>query len=528
MSDVVSYNTLIKAQLQAGNMKKAKALVEEMKAEQLQPNCITFNEIVNATELWQRMGTVADELQAAGKMPVPGTRLGTGEAQDAVSSAVLMDLQRLQEDFIALQQQAYEIGEDSPDNEALARHPQIEAYFERLRSFEPELRESLAALDKEYARVLVKPRQKQKDLWRRIASRFFLRKTKEALGPLGDLNKELFCGSSLSTLRAKAKKRLARDPRNYKTKAMEEMTIFRERQLEMQDKNREMLARMEGPDWPAADWPLSNADARHDIIHTGVASLQRRVPNGIPMLHETNDEAALEALVAVADMMFCYAKLMDRRWALSGLASLGSSLGGFGGHAERLDGEQKELQEEGNDRWTAAQPIYNDADSSSEVDIDQTMSLINGMEEQLDEVLLSSVVEACVRIGKPDLLNTKLRQLMSGDIKVNGSHTFGSLIKAYGHAHDMKSVWRCWKEMRTRHIKPTSITVGCMIEAVVSNGDPDGAWHLIQELGEDPSCKGILNAVIYCSVLKGFTREKNAAKVWAVYEAVYPIAEVAG
>ena len=23
-------------------------------------------------------------------------------------------------------------------------------------------------------------------------------------------------------------------------------------------------------------------------------------------------------------------------------------------------------------------------------------------------------------------------------------------------------------------------------QAVVSNGDPDGAWHLIQELGEDP------------------------------------------
>lgn len=156
---------------------------------------------------------------------------------------------------------------------------------------------------------------------------------------------------------------------------------------------------------------------------------------------------------------------------------------------------------------------------SPESDISQTMDLINAMEESLDEVLLSSVVEACVRIGKPDLLNTKLRQLMAGDtIQVNGSHTFGSLIKAYGHARDMDSVWRCWKEMRTRHIKPTSITVGCMIEAVVSNGDPDGGWHLIQELTEDPQCKGILNAVIYCSVLKGFTREKNATKVWAVYE----------
>ena len=36
---------------------------------------------------------------------------------------------------------------------------------------------------------------------------------------------------------------------------------------------------------------------------------------------------------------------------------------------------------------------------------------------------------------------------------------------------------------------------------------------------QDPHCKGILNAVIYCSVLKGFTREKNAGKVWSVYEA---------
>lgn len=156
---------------------------------------------------------------------------------------------------------------------------------------------------------------------------------------------------------------------------------------------------------------------------------------------------------------------------------------------------------------------------SSQADISQTMDLISSIEEQIDEVLLSSVVEACVRVGKPDLLHTKLKQLMTGDvIKVNGSHTFGSLIKAYGHARDVNSIWRCWKEMRGRRIKPTSITVGCMIEAVVSNGDPSGAWDLIQELGDDPQCKGILNAVIYCSVLKGFTREKNYARVWAIYE----------
>merc|ERR1719453_3044688 len=147
------------------------------------------------------------------------------------------------------------------------------------------------------------------------------------------------------------------------------------------------------------------------------------------------------------------------------------------------------------------------------------MELINTMEEPMDEVLLSSVVEACVRIGKPDLLTAKLKQLQGDDtIALTGSHTFGSLIKAYGHAKDMEGVWRCWKEMRSRHIKPTSITLGCMVEAVVSNGDTEGAYELIHQMQDDEQCRCALNSVIYCSVLKGFTREKKLDRVWSVYE----------
>merc|ERR1719171_1710548 len=120
---------------------------------------------------------------------------------------------------------------------------------------------------------------------------------------------------------------------------------------------------------------------------------------------------------------------------------------------------------------------------SSEADVAMTMDLMATMDEQMDEVLLSSVVEACVRIGKPDLLAKTLRQLeaITADT-INGSHTYGSLIKAYGHAKDISGVWRCWKEMRSRHIKPTSITLGCMVEAIVSNGDTEGAFDLIHQM----------------------------------------------
>merc|ERR1719420_1216995 len=114
---------------------------------------------------------------------------------------------------------------------------------------------------------------------------------------------------------------------------------------------------------------------------------------------------------------------------------------------------------------------------STERDVTKTMELINTMDEAMDEVLLSSVVEACVRIGKPELLSARLEVLKDSSATVCGAHTFGSLIKAYGHAHDIDGVWRCWKEMRSRHIRPTSITLGCMVEAVVNNGDTEGAYE---------------------------------------------------
>merc|ERR1719399_1192022 len=126
-----------------------------------------------------------------------------------------------------------------------------------------------------------------------------------------------------------------------------------------------------------------------------------------------------------------------------------------------------------------------DADSEDQ-NIERTMDLVSDMDEPMDEVLLSSVVEACVRIRKPELLSTKLEQFKtSSGVSVTGSHTFGSLIKAYSHAQDIDGVWRCWKEMRSCHIQPTNITIGCMIEAVVNSGDAEGAYELVHQMLDD-------------------------------------------
>merc|ERR1719181_2047758 len=57
-----------------------------------------------------------------------------------------------------------------------------------------------------------------------------------------------------------------------------------------------------------------------------------------------------------------------------------------------------------------------------------------------------------------------------------------------------------------------------MIEAIGNTGDTEGAFDLIHQIQDDDQCCGAINSVIYCSVLKGFTRERKIDRAWEVYE----------
>jgi len=72
--------------------------------------------------------------------------------------------------------------------------------------------------------------------------------------------------------------------------------------------------------------------------------------------------------------------------------------------------------------------------------------------------------------------------------------------------------------MVARNVQVTSITLGCMVEALSSNGMPGAAHDLIKEYLQKPEQQGLINAVIYCSVLKGFVMQKRYELVWKVEE----------
>lgn len=156
---------------------------------------------------------------------------------------------------------------------------------------------------------------------------------------------------------------------------------------------------------------------------------------------------------------------------------------------------------------------------ASNPEINQTMNFLDIWACQVDEALLCNLLETCVRHKKMQLLQRKLQAHYGTEkpIKISGAHNFGTVIKAFGMVKDVAGAWRCWKDLRMQYVKPTSITIGCMVEAVSTNGDVDGAYELVHSLLEDQETRSHVNAVVFGSIFKGFSRVGQMDKVWAAF-----------
>jgi len=156
--------------------------------------------------------------------------------------------------------------------------------------------------------------------------------------------------------------------------------------------------------------------------------------------------------------------------------------------------------------------------NSKGANIEKVLAVINNLDGEMDEVLSNSVVDACVRVGRPDLLMPFLKHRSSKRLIVKGAHTYGSIIRAYGSNNDIRGAWNTWEEMKKQHVAPISVTVGAMVEALATNGDIEGGYELIQEIQQDEKTASLVNAVMYGSIVKGFSHKKCFTRMWEVYD----------
>eukprot|EP00933_Yihiella_yeosuensis_P054377 TRINITY_DN527_c0_g1_i1.p1 TRINITY_DN527_c0_g1~~TRINITY_DN527_c0_g1_i1.p1 ORF type:complete len:852 (+),score=156.48 TRINITY_DN527_c0_g1_i1:101-2656(+) len=136
----------------------------------------------------------------------------------------------------------------------------------------------------------------------------------------------------------------------------------------------------------------------------------------------------------------------------------------------------------------------------------------------MDDCNFVLLQEACMKTNNLGLLWERLRLYCLQDNLVKLTAPIcGSLIKAYGQAQNVERVWQMWFTMASRNVKATSVTLGCMVEALVVNRCTAEAWKLVNGIWDDPEQRPLINTVIYSNILKGFAMAKDNEKVAILY-----------
>jgi pentatricopeptide repeat protein len=119
--------------------------------------------------------------------------------------------------------------------------------------------------------------------------------------------------------------------------------------------------------------------------------------------------------------------------------------------------------------------------SSNREDVDQTLNLIEQSAVVPDEVLVNTLLEACIRLKDVGRLTSALRAFRSQGA-VPSEHAYATVLKAYGHARALPDVMATWSDMLDRKVRPTEATFAAMVDACVANGAMDDAIRVFAEM----------------------------------------------
>merc|ERR1719331_3202549 len=143
--------------------------------------------------------------------------------------------------------------------------------------------------------------------------------------------------------------------------------------------------------------------------------------------------------------------------------------------------------------------------SSQPTDVDRTLSLIEKSPVTPDDVLVNTLLDACIRLRDVSRLTNALKTFHGSGV-VPSEHAYGSVIKAYGHAKALPEALATWREMLARKVRPSESTVTAMVDACTSNGAMADAQLALREAAET----GLTPAVTtYTSMLRQCAQKKD-------------------
>merc|ERR1719421_2834966 len=154
--------------------------------------------------------------------------------------------------------------------------------------------------------------------------------------------------------------------------------------------------------------------------------------------------------------------------------------------------------------------------SSKRDDVEKVLALIERAKVSPDEVLVNSLLDACVRLRNGPLLTQVLQQFRATGV-VPSLHAYATLIKAYGHARQLDQVWALWQELTVeRGITPNEEVLTCMADACAANGDLSGAVRVLRDVKHAGLGSG--GHQVFCGLIRACLQRKELNHAMELYE----------
>lgn len=152
---------------------------------------------------------------------------------------------------------------------------------------------------------------------------------------------------------------------------------------------------------------------------------------------------------------------------------------------------------------------------NAENNLKKILSLLEQIKENElvkgDEILYNCVIDACFKFGDYYQALQVYHDMLSFDIKPSAV-TYGIMIKGYGQFKKLEKVLELYEKMICENLKLNEITLGCLVDACVKCGNLKKALEIVEKEKSVP-----INTIIFTTILKGFTRERNFDKALEMF-----------
>lgn len=130
---------------------------------------------------------------------------------------------------------------------------------------------------------------------------------------------------------------------------------------------------------------------------------------------------------------------------------------------------------------------------------------IDQQREDVDEIVFNSLLNVLGHVGDMQKLQHTLAKMEEYRVPPSAV-TYGTVVKAYGRAHDIDAVLKVWNDMRRRCLGVNPVTCGCVLDACVKCGHLDKAMSIFQEMRVQGLHK---NTVLYATLIKGLAKVRD-------------------